>query len=442
MAQGVAPETAFLDAYAARRTAPPAAPSWLASLRDAGIERFQEAGFPRPGEEAWRFTKLRSLETAVFRSLAGEGNGAPPDAAVPGSLEAAGPRLVFVNGRFDPIRSTPVAVPDLHPPRPPFGLCLGSLRSALVGDASFIEPVLGKVLGLGRHRFGALNTALFDDGALVWIPAGMQIAEPIHLRFEAAPSEARVLHPRVLIVAGEGTQAVILEDYAGTADTAYFTNAVTEIAVGPNASVTHIKLEREGARAFHIGVTAAAVERDGRLASHAVSVGGKLVRCDLDAVLRGEGAACRLDGLYLARDRQHVDHHTRVDHVAPHTASRELYKGVLGDRATGVFNGRVVIHPQAQKVEAAQTNNNLLLSEEALVNTNPELEIFADDVKAQHGATVGQLDPDHVFYLRSRGLGEDEARRILIHAFAGEMIEKLPHEALRGMLSALLRERF
>jgi Fe-S cluster assembly protein SufD len=439
MVQGVLPETPFLETYAARSGARSGDPRWLADLREAGIAGFGKAGFPRPGEEAWRFTKLTRLQSTAFRPDAAAANGEAAavlptalDAVLDAALDVSGPRLVFVNGRLDPGRSTPGSD----------GLRLETLGSALGGDAASIEPVLGRLAGLDRHRFGALNTALFLDGALVRIPAGRKLEEPIHILFASAPGEPVAYHPRVLIVAEEGSEAVVLEEYAGAPDVAYFTNAVTEIAVGPNASVTHVKLEREGARAFHIGLTAAAVERDGRLVSHAVSLGGGLVRCDIDTVLAAEGAACRMDGLYLAHDRQHVDHHTRVDHAAPHTASRELYKGVLGGRATGVFNGRVIIRPDAQKVEAAQTNKNLLLSEEALVNTNPELEIFADDVKAQHGATVGQLDPDHVFYLRSRGLDEAAARRILIQAFAGEMIEGLPHDALRGMLSTVMSERF
>jgi Fe-S cluster assembly protein SufD len=428
MVQGVLPETPFLETYAAAGGARARDPEWLARLREDGITRFREAGFPRPGEEAWRFTRLTALEKTVFGPAGNGANGGD----LPGLLDAAGPRLVFVNGRLDPARSTPGDG----------SLGLGSLRDALDADGALLEPVLGRLAGMDRHRFAALNTALFEDGALVRIPAGARLAEPVHLVFTATPDAPAAFHPRVLIVAEEGSEAVVLEEYAGAPGAAYFTNAVTEIAVGRNASVTHVKAEHEGAQAIHIGLTAAAVERDGRLASHAVSLGGGLVRCDVDTVLAAEGATCRLDGLYLGHDRQHVDHHTRVDHAAPHTASRELYKGVLGGHATGVFNGRVVIRPHAQKTEAAQTNKNLLLSEEALVNTNPELEIFADDVKAQHGATVGQLDPDHVFYLRSRGLDAAAARRILIRAFAQEMIDPLPHEALRGMLSTVMSERY
>ena len=231
-------------------------------------------------------------------------------------------------------------------------------------------------------------------------------------------------HPRVWISVGEGSAVTVVEEYLGEGETASFTNAVTEIETGENARVEHIRLQREGSSGFHIGSLSARLARNAHLISHSLSTGGKLVRIDIDAVLAEEGAETTLNGLYLPTARQHVDHHTHVDHAAPHTSSRQVYKGVLGGKSRGVFNGRVVIRSGAQKVEAAQANHNLLLSREALVNTNPELEIFADDVKAQHGATIGQIEEEHLFYLRSRGLTAAEARRLMIFAFANEMLDR------------------
>jgi Fe-S cluster assembly protein SufD len=292
---------------------------------------------------------------------------------------------------------------------------------------------------LDRHRFAALNTAHLADGAFVVVPAGTRTTEPIHLLFTAWPGESpRAVYPRVVLVVEDGAEAQVVEEYASAAETPYFTCSVTEIWVGENAALDHVRLERESDRGFHLGVSAAVVGRNGRYRSHAVSLGGRLTRLDLDVALSGEGAEGILNGLYLPSGRRHVDHHTRVEHRSPHTTSIELYKGVLSGKATAVFNGRIVIAPGAQQSDAAQTNNNLLLSGEALVNTNPELEIFADDVKARHGATIGQLEDDALFYLRSRGLDETSARRLLVYAFAKDLVERLPVPRLRDELAGVV----
>jgi len=246
-------------------------------------------------------------------------------------------------------------------------------------------------------------------------------------------------YPRLLILLEDGAQAVVIEDYVGADG---FLCPVTEVHLGQNASLKHVRLDRSGQNAVHLGLVAVRQERDSRYVSEVVALGSRLSRLDLDVALGGEGGDCGLNGLYLPVANQHVDHHTRVSHEAPHTTSRELYKGVLGGKASAVFNGRIVIREGAVGVDAGQTNNNLLLSDQALVNTNPELEIFADDVKAQHGATIGQIEEEPMFYLRSRGIEEHEARRILIEGFAGSMIEKVGIEAIETLLKDELAGRF
>jgi Fe-S cluster assembly protein SufD len=257
----------------------------------------------------------------------------------------------------------------------------------------------------------------------------------------APGGEALISHPRVLIAAEESSRLTVVESYLGEGGT-YCTNAVTEVAVGANAAVTHCRLQQEGAAAFHVGTVQARQAADSRFRSHAVSLGARLSRCNVNTVLDGPGGECRFDGLYLARGGQHVDFHTTIDHAQPHGTSRELYKGVLDDHATAVFNGKVFVRPNAQKSDAGQVNRNLLLSDAATVNTKPQLEIFADDVKCSHGAAIGRLDPDHLFFLRSRGIGPDDARRLLIFGFANEVIGRIEVAPLRERLESLLWSRF
>jgi Fe-S cluster assembly protein SufD len=411
-------------------------PSWFQPLRERGIERFRKAGFPSPTDEAWRFTDLRPLKKVDFDPRIEVAARLAGDAVR--QLSLAGEqshRLVFVNGRFVAEASSRDGSGQ--------GPLLENLSRAGEDGEGAIREHLGSLVDLGRHRFSALNTAFLGDGAVVRIPAGPTKHAPVHLLFVSTRTEdPRVSFPRVMILVEDGAEATILEEYVGPDDGVYFTNSVTEIVLGRNASADHARVQREGTSAFHVGSVTAHLDRDSRFTSHAVSLGGRLSRVDLDVVLDGEGAECDLNGLYMLGGRQHMDHHTRVDHAKSHTASRQLYEGVLDGKATAVFNGRMVIRPDSQKVDVSQTNNNLLLSRDALVNTNPELQIFADDIKAQHGATIGQIEEEHLFYLRSRGIDEKTARYILIFGFAGKMIERLPMEAVREALVATLEARF
>ncbi|HVB37990.1 MAG TPA: Fe-S cluster assembly protein SufD, partial [Vicinamibacterales bacterium] len=293
--------------------------------------------------------------------------------------------------------------------------------------------------------FPALNTAFFADGAFVLLPPHTILDAPIHLLFitvaDRARTEAVMTHPRVLLVAGEDSQARIIESYAGTPGATYFTNALTEVSLGEHAVVEHCRVQRESDAAFHVGLMHVNGRRSSTFTSHAFALGGALVRNEIAAVMGGEGMECTLNGLYLATGRQLVDNHTTIDHATPHCSSHEIYKGVLAGRARGVFNGKIIVRPDAQKTDAKQTNRALLLSDDAVIDTKPQLEIFANDVKCTHGAAIGQLDDDAVFYLRSRAIGEQDARTMLIHAFAGEVLDRVHIEPVRAQLRDELTAR-
>jgi len=411
---------------------PAGAPAWLKRTREDASGRFQSLGFPTTDDEEWRFTSVAPIAEARF-AVAINGRAALGSAdLVPFRLtDLASAELVFVNGRY---------AADLSSVRPlPRGVRIESLASALATHAGEVEPYLTRVAAFERQPFTALNSALFADGAFVHVAATVALDAPIHVLFVSTADGAPTMaHPRVLVVAGEGSQASIVESYVGPRGDRYFTNAVTEVVVSENASVDHYKLQHESLNAYHIGAMHVTGRRNARFQSHSVSFGGALVRNDVNAVLDGEGIDCTLNGLYLGGGRRLVDNHTIIDHAKPHCSSREVYKGILADHARAVFNGKIIVRPDAQKTDAKQTNKALLLSEDAQINTKPQLEIFANDVKCTHGAAVGQMDDDAIFYLRTRGLSLDEARNLLVHAFAGEVLNRIPAEALRQRLEAML----
>jgi Fe-S cluster assembly protein SufD len=429
-----------LDQYVAeyenaRRTRLLEQPAWLAHARADALDRFRALGFPTTRDEEWRFTNVAPIAERAF-TLGAE----PVDAGrvdvgrfrLPGSLSA---EVVFINGHYVPALSTFAPLPR--------GTAVESLASALPARASDIEPYLTRLAPFERQAFTALNTAFLADGVWIHIPPRVVLENPIHVLFISTSSEgpATMSHPRVLAVLGQGSQASIVESHAGADGAAYFTNAVTEIVLGENAVLDHYKLQQDGTAAYHIGSVHVRAQRSANCSSHSVSLGGSLVRNDVCAVLDGEGAECTLNGLYLADEQRLVDNHTTIDHAKPHCGSREIYKGVLADRARGVFNGKIIVRPDAQKTDAKQTNRALLLSEDAQINTKPQLEIFANDVKCTHGAAVGQLDDEAVFYLRSRGLAESEARRLLIHAFAADVLNRMPLESIRTGAERVLQQR-
>jgi Fe-S cluster assembly protein SufD len=408
-------------------------PSWLAPLRRRAIDRFAESGFPTTRDEDWRYTNLTSLAATPFRPAAPSPAGVPAEAlerlALPG-VEWA--RLVFVDGRYSPKLSTARPLPG--------GGQVASLAEAMITDGDMIERHLGRHVRWDRNVFAALNTAFVDDGGFVCLPPEVRSETPIELLF-LATTPGVVAQPRTLIVAGLHSRLTVVERYVGITDEAYFTNAVTEIVAGPGAAVDHYVLQEQGAEAFHVATVHAALGRDSAFDTCGATFGGRLARTTLTLEFAGEGGRGAINGLYVVGGRQHVDHHVTVDHAVPRCASRQLFKGVLDGTARAVFNGRVIVRPDAQKTDATQTNKHLLLSDGVEVDSKPQLEIFADDVKCTHGAAEGQLAPEALFYLKSRGLGEETARALLTYGFAHEVLERVAVEPLEAYVDRLLMAR-
>ncbi len=431
-----------------QRELPADEPAWIAALRRSAIERFAVLGFPTVRQEEWRFTNLTPLARAAFRRLSAaarsEGGRAPRLPRLPITAADVAPwtfpaaaRLVFVDGRL----SRELSSFDGRGGELPAGTVVGSLADALDRGPQRLEPYLGRHTAFQDQPFVALNTAFLRDGALVVVPRRAVVEGPIHLLYlsTGGAPPATVAYPRNLIVAEEGSQVTVVETYAGTG--AYFNCGVTELIAGDGAVIDHCKVQRESRDAFHLATFQLYAGRGSAISSHSVSLGGALVRNDVNALLDGEGIDCILNGLYLAEGRQVVDNHMRVEHAKPHCASHELYKGILDGKARSVFNGLIHVHPGAQKTDAKQSNRNLLLSADAIANSNPRLEIFADDVRCTHGSTVGQLDDDAIFYLRSRGIGEDAARSLLTYAFASDVLARIKVEPVRHDLEEVLFAR-
>ncbi len=435
-------------------------PGWLRDLRRQALGRFTALGFPTLQDEEWRFTSVEPIATTPFALLEGQGPRqlAAEDVArfdLPGLAGQGGSRLVFIDGRYAPQLSSVGTAGQ--------GVIITGLAEAL-GRGTGVPPVTGDAAELVRQHlarnadfnaeaFTALNTAFIEDGAFVFVPPGTALAGPIHvLCIATARAGPIVTHPRHLVVAGSNSQLTIVEHYVafehpsppgregrgegapddpGPATAPYLTNAVTEIVVGDNAVVSHYLLEEDGPAAFNISTLAVRQGRDSDFRSHSVLTGGALVRNNVNVVLAGDGAASLLNGLYMPAGRQHMDNHMRVEHVGRHGASRQFYKGILAGASRGVFGGRIIVRPGAVKTDAKQVNKNLLLSDAARVDTKPQLEIRADDVKCTHGATIGQLDADAVFYLCSRGISEPAARDLLVYAFAGESIARMELDPVR-----------
>jgi Fe-S cluster assembly protein SufD len=385
--QGFVPESVAL----------PGAPPGLEELRRTAFARFEELGFPTPKNEDWKYTGLQPiLGTSWTRA------------------------------RREPRLASPL----------PDGVRVRPLTEAFAE----IEPHLARIARFEHSAFTSLNTAFLEDGVVLEIRAGAAIADPIELVFEApAASSPEVAYPRVLILAGEGSQASIVERYTGAGRS--FTNAVTEIVLADGALLDHYKLQQESNAACHVHTIAARQGRSSRFTSHNIAFGGALARTDVHVVLDAEGAEAALNGLFLGKGAQHIDNHTVIDHAKPHGVSRELYKGIMDGRATGVFNGKVFVRQDAQQTDAQQMNKNLLLSDDAQIETKPQLEIFADDVKCSHGATIGQLDDDAIFYLRARGIDAASARQMLIFAFANELVARIAVAPLRALLTTEIESR-
>jgi len=411
-------------------------PAWLAALRQAGLDAFATQGFPTLQDEDWRFTNVAPVAKLPFKPASAH----IPDAAAVDLLTHAafaglpGVRLVFVNGHFAPALSRLAPLPG--------GATAGSLAAALAGDCAALQEQLGRHAQTKNNAFAALNQAYFADGAFIQVPAGVTVPEPVQLIYLASPqSPGAAIHPRNLILAGANSRLTVVESYLTSGDAAYFTNAVTELFVGDQACLEHVKLQDESVAAFHIAAIHGHFGRASNVNVHSFALGARLSRNNIHTNLAGEGLECVLNGLYLTRGDQLADHHMVVEHAQPHCASHEYFNGILDDKSKGVFHGRIYVHPVAQKTDAKQTNKNLLLSDDATADTKPQLEIYADDVKCTHGATIGQLNLESIFYLRSRGISAETARRMLIHAFAGEIIERVKCEPVREELDKRVWDR-
>ncbi len=411
---------------------------WLATLRDGAIERFAALGFPTRKLEEWKFTDLRPLTRTAYLPAPRRANGIAGDSVaryLPADL--ATHRLVFVDGHY---RAELSDVGEL-----PSGARLLSLAEAFAADPDLVEAHLGRDETLDGSGPVALNAAFMADGAVLTLARGVALERPVHLVFLATGGDPPgAAHVRNLIVAEAESSATVIETYAAPAEGAYWTNAVTDVVAGSNAAIRHVKLQTESREAFHIAATRAHLAAGSSYHNLAASAGARLARNEITAVLDGEGAECRLAGLYLARDRQHLDTTTLIDHARPGCSSREFYKGVIGGNGHGVFQGKIIVRPDAQRTDADQLNKGLLLTREAQLDTKPELEIHADDVRCTHGAAVGALDPEALFYLRSRGLDAELARRILVEAFVAEIVDAAEPAAigahLRSMVAGWLAE--
>ena len=409
-------------------------PSWLKALRAEAVERVGALKLPTSNDEAWRFSGIAALAQHSFHPAAA------PAALQPADIERfrideAAIRIVFVDGVYSPRLSSIGAAGTAGA-----GVVIGNLATVIAARPEVVQAHLGRHAAFHDHLFTALSTAFLHDAAVVLVPRDASVAAPVHLLFIATEPGA-ASHPRILVVGEAGSSVTLIEDYVALHDGSYFTDSVVEIAVGANARIEHVRIQRESDAAFHIASCAVSLGHAGRYRSVSVALGARLSRLDLEVRQTAEAAECTLDGLALIGGHQLADTHTCIDHMKPHGTSRQLHKCIVDGAAHAVFNGKVLVRPGAQKSDSAQSSRNLLLTKAAVVDTLPQLEILADDVKCAHGATVGQLDSEEVFYLRSRGLSEEAARDLLTYAFGAEVIERIPVASLRARLEHAVLER-
>ncbi len=424
-------ETPLADLIAESLQRP--APSWLAALRQAGADRFTEVGLPGSKDEEWRFTPVAPMGRLELR-LPEAGAAVPLEAIAPFLFDSDWPRVVMVDGRVDP------ALSSLE--RLPAGVRLMGLSEAIGAGMPELAANLGRTADPMQTPFTALNAATFTDGLVLHVPAGVRLEQPVHLLHVATDhAAAALLAPRLLAVIDAGARATLIESYVALTDARYVTNGVAEVVLGQDAWVEHLRIQRENEQAWHIGFTQVDQQRDSHYRAFALSMGGHLARHNLHARLGAEHIETLLYGLYLTRGEQLADTHSAIFHDQPDCNSWEVYKGVLADRSRAVFNGKVLVQPIAQKTDAKQTNRNLLLSDRAKVDTKPQLEIFADDVRCTHGATVGKLNEQQRYYLQTRGIGGKHAEQLLIWAFAAEVMTEIQQEAVRTELERLVHAR-
>ncbi len=409
---------------------------WLRNLRAEAFARFCQVGLPTTRDEDWRFTNISAIAQMQFRlsdiatdDLAGLRF---PKNDVAMQLRFSETALIFVNGRFVPQLSS---IDNL-----PKGVIVSGLAKQIAAKSTYVENHLGRYLNIQRDAFSALNTAFTEDGAFVYVPRGTVVEQPIYLLFISVPADAPTMnHPRNLFVVEEESQVAIIEDYVSLGDIAgSLCNTATELIAKDGAIVSHYMIEREHKQSFNISTLRIEQGRNANVASHSVLLGGGIVRNNVHPVLAGEGSECLINGLFVGNGKQHLDNYMLVEHAKPHCSSRQFYNGILDDSAHGVFHGRIIVHKDAQKTDAKQTNRNLLLSDNAQIDTKPQLEIYADDVKCTHGATIGQIEENALFYLRSRGIDETSARKLLLMAFANECLDRMREDSVRSGIEKLL----
>ncbi len=418
------------------------APQWLQQIRREAFARFWELGFPTLKDEDWRFTNLGPITSADF-DLA-RATSVNPDTLARVIPSWAEIRLVFVNGVFAPELSVPGEGQR--------GVVVMSLAEAIAASHPIVKEHLAKHEDFRGDAFTSLNTAFIQDGTFVLVERGTVLERPVYVLYVSTGDTAQMAHPRNLFVAEEQSQATFVEDYVslpsargpaaadGNARTAFFSNVVTELVAGADSVLSHFMVEREDEAALNVSTLSIHQERNANVDSHSVLVGGALVRNNVHPVLAGEGADCLINGLFMANGRQHMDNYMKVEHASPHCNSRQFYNGILDGQSRGVFHGRIIVHKDAQKTDAKQTNRNLLLSNDAQIDTKPQLEIYADDVKCTHGATIGQMDEEALFYMRSRGIPDADARRLMLFAFASECLDRVKPGVVREWLETMVPE--
>ncbi|MCI0524954.1 MAG: Fe-S cluster assembly protein SufD [Acidobacteria bacterium] len=409
-------------------------PVWLVNLRDKAGAAFESLDFPTTRDEEWKYTNIAPILKTEYAPVAFDARELTADRIArftfPESRES---QLVFINGLFSRKLSNLTAAA---------GACVVSNLDEIPNEyADIARDHLATYADYRDETFTALNTANIGDGAFVYIPDGKVVENPIHLLFISTVKEPAMSHPRVLIVAGEGAIATIIESYVSPGDEVYFTNGVTEVIVKEGAVINHYRLQEESERAFHVATTQVHQERASNYASYAISLGAEIARHDLNVVLTDENIETTVDGLYVGAGRQHIDNHTTIDHQKPHSVSHQLYKGILDGRSRAVFSGKIFVREEALLTDARQLNKNLLLSADAHVDTKPQLEIFADDVKCAHGATVGQLEDEELFYLASRGIPIERARALLTYGFAEAVISRIKLKSVREHLDRMTLDK-
>ena len=430
-------DNGYIEAFSGfEKTAPGMNIDWLKSIRHDAIGKFNELGFPTPQDEDWRFTNVGPIAKSSFEILE---NGhdkvsiediKPYQFKVENSVE-----LVFINGRYSDQLSKTATLPE--------GVVVTSLAHAIESHEDILKDNLAKYADFSEEAFTALNTAFMEDGGFVYVPKGKVIEQPVHFLYISTTGDnPSITNPRNLIVVEDNCQANIIEHYVSTDENVYLSNVVTEMVVGENSTVGHYLIELESKKAFNISTLRVQQARSSNIRSHSVLLGGSLVRNNVHPVLAGEGCDSLINGLFMSSHRQHMDNYMKVEHASPHCDSRQLYNGVLDGRSRGVFHGRIIVHEDAQKTDAKQTNRNLLLSDSAQIDTKPQLEIYADDVKCTHGATIGQIDENALFYLRSRGISESAAKDIIMHAFTNETLESMTLEPVKEYCTKLVTKWF